>query len=35
MTDKYTPEFEFEDNTFNLINTSDFREFLIENKVIF
>ena len=34
MTDKYTPAFEFEKNTFSLLNTSDFREFLIENKVI-
>ena len=34
MTDKYTPEFEFEANTFSLVNNSDFREFLIENKVI-
>lgn len=34
MTDKYTPEFEFEKNTFSLFKTSDFREFLIENKVI-
>lgn len=34
MTDKYTHEYEFEKNTFNLFNISDYREFLVDNKVI-
>ena len=33
MTDPYTPEYELESTTFNILNIDKFREFLIENKV--
>lgn len=34
MTDKFTPEFELEADTFSLFKTAKFRKFLVENKVI-
>ena len=34
MTDKFTPPIELERATYNILNFTDFREFLVENKVI-
>ena len=33
MTDAFDPEYEFEKDTFNLIQTDKFRKFLVENRV--